>query len=145
MKNQKTMWATTKAATVGSAADKSVKSFYAATATSAAGVAAIASVPAVFATAEEAVNNLGEGIRGIFDSVYRAVMAVATVIAVAIIALCFVLRMVSKNPRTAEEATSWMKRVAISWVCLMLISIFINFGLGLVESTGANTDNPWEG
>lgn len=79
----------------------------------------------------------------IFKDIYAGLLGVVSIIAAAIIAWCFVVKMLSKNPRSIDEATQWMKRVAICWLCFMLISIAFRVGLDIVSETQANTATPW--
>ena len=63
--------------------------------------------------------------RNIFNSVYAQVMGVATLIAVSLIAYNILIIMTSKNQKKIDLSYTWIKAIAISWVFLMLISIFI--------------------
>lgn len=142
MKSLKEMWtnaSTAKATEVSTTSKKARKGFVGALA---AVLALVAATAPTFA-ANDALNNIATTIKGTFEDIYSAVMLVSTVIAISLIAVCLVLRMVSKNPRTAEEATAWIKRIAITWLLLMLLSVFLNYGLNLVTNSGANTTTPW--
>lgn len=44
-----------------------------------------------------------------------------------------IIRMISKNPRTAEEATEWMKRVAITTALVGGASMIISYASGLFK------------
>lgn len=138
----KNLWtklsAKTNAKSVEKTSSKGVKAYYA-------GVSAAAMALVVTMTTQvSAISDIADSVKSLFSDIYGAVITVATVIAIALISVCLVLRMISKNPRTAEEATSWIKRIAITWLCLMLLSLFLNYGLEIVTNTGANTENPWE-
>ena len=130
----KKLW-TKLSAKTDKAPSKGVKAYYAA-------VAAVA-VALVSMTNVSALNNIAKTFKNTFSEIYSAVMVVASVIAVSLIAVCLLLRMLSKNPRTAEEATSWIKRIAITWLCLMLLNLFFKYGLSIVGGSGANTQKPW--
>lgn len=139
----KNLWTklTTKAvkSDVEGAPKKSVKSFYA---TIVAALVLLASVATPIA-ATEAIKGIGKSLKKVFEEVYKQALLVVTIIACAIIAICLILRMVSKNPRTAEEATSWAKRVFFTWVVFLLISVLIKFGTSLANDAGAKTSQPW--
>lgn len=120
----------------------SVKGFYAASTCGALAVIGAAAAPAVFASG---LNTIVEKFSEVFSEIYGAVIAVATIVATVLIAICLLLRMISKNPKTAEESTTWIKRIIITWFCLMLLSLFVKFGLDIISGSGANTQTPWEG
>lgn len=130
----KKLW-TKLSAKTDKAPSKGVKAYYAAVAAVLVGLGTISQV--------SALNNIAKTFKNTFSEIYSAVMVVASVIAVSLIAVCLLLRMLSKNPRTAEEATSWIKRIAITWLCLMLLNLFFKYGLSIVKGSGANTKKPW--
>ena len=131
----KKLW-TKLSAKTDKAPSKGVKAYYAAVAATMALIFTVAPVAAL--------NNIANTFKNTFSEIYSAVMIVASVIAVSLIAVCLLLRMISKNPRTAEEATSWIKRIAITWLCLMLLNLFFKYGLTIISGSGANTTTPWE-
>lgn len=133
MKTLKNVWA-----------NKSSKTTKAALATLAVGALSVGTVVANPFMAIQTIQILMEKAAGIFKQLYIGLLAIVSVLAVVIIAWCFLVKMFSKNPRSVEEANQWMKRVAISWLCFMLINIFIKVGLDIVGSTGANTATPWD-
>lgn len=94
---------------------------------------------AIDATIQSLMNSIKTGLQ----SIYAGFLGIVTVLAVVIVAWCFIVKMYSKNPRSIDEATQWMKRVCIAWLCFMLISVFIKIGLDLVTTSGANTATPW--
>lgn len=143
MKNLKTMWATTKAASVENAAtSKKVKGFYAIAGAGALGMVATSAIPSVLA-AGDTMSNIANAFKEMFKKVYAAMLAVVTAIATILCAICLIMRMTSKNPKTAEEATQWIKRIIITWLCFMLLSVFVNFAMEIVNQSGANTTSPW--
>ena len=133
MKTLKNVWA-----------NKSSKTTKAALATLAVGALSVGTVVANPFMAIQTIQILMEKAAVIFKQLYIGLLAIVSVLAVVIIAWCFLVKMFSKNPRSVEEANQWMKRVAISWLCFMLINILIKVGLDIVDSTGANTATPWD-
>jgi len=54
--------------------------------------------------------------------------------------------MFSKNPRSIEEASQWIKRVAIAWACFMLLGLFVSVGKNITDDmkgNGVSNDSPW--
>lgn len=133
MKTLKNVWA-----------NKSSKTTKAALATLAVGALSVGTVVANPFMAIQTIQILMGKAAEIFKQLYIGLLAIVSVLAVVIIAWCFLVKMFSKNPRSVEEANQWMKRVAISWLCFMLINILIKVGLDIVDSTGANTATPWD-
>lgn len=133
MKTLKNVWA-----------NKSSKTTKAALATLAVGALSVGTVVANPFMAIKTIQTLMGKAAEIFKELYAGLLVIVSVLAVVIIAWCFLVKMFSKNPRSVEEANQWMKRVAISWLCFMLINILIKVGLDIVDSTGANTATPWD-
>ena len=47
-----------------------------------------------------------------------AIQGITSGVAALVIIICFAMRMVSKNQRSVDEASTWLKRAAISLVCV---------------------------
>lgn len=77
-------------------------------------------------------DGIADQFKATFNDVYFAIIGSATAIAVAIIACCLVNIMTTKNMRKIEEMQTWIKSVCIAWVCLMCVSLIINFIKALV-------------
>lgn len=95
--------------------------------------------------ANAGISSISNAFTDAFKAIYSEIITVSTILACVFIAICLLMRMVSKNPRAVEEATSWIKRIVITWLCLMLLSLFVNYGLDIVKESGANTSDPWNG
>lgn len=99
---------------------------------------------AVYASSVSAtIQSLLNTIEAALEQIYTGLLAIVTILAVVICAWCFCVKMFSKNPRSIDEANQWMKRVAIAWLCFMLLSVFVKIGLDIVTDSGANTATPW--
>ena len=102
-----------------------VKGYYSALA--AVGAVAAASAP-VFA-----IGDIFDKVSDSLKSVYKEIIAISSVVAITFIAICLIIRMVSKNQRSVEEATSWAKRIALTWLILNLLSYVLAYGEELTE------------
>ena len=69
------------------------------------------------------INNMG-------NSIYKLIVSISTVTAGAVAALCLFLMFFSKNSNTVEESTRWLKRVAVCWVAIFLMSTILRFFTG---------------
>ena len=67
------------------------------------------------------------------QDIYGKVLGVSTIIAVTAAAVALVIRMVSRNQRAVDEATSWLKRIVITWVILNTLGFIIAYLQPLVE------------
>ena len=143
--NLKQKFEAMKVATVERATEtqKSAKGFYAVAAGGTLAMVGAAVAPAVMAKEKSGLTSITSSFQTVFEDIYGAIIGIATVVAVVLIAICLLLRMISKNPRTAEESTTWIKRIIVTWFCLMLLSLFVKFGLDIVTNSNADTASPW--
>ena len=51
----------------------------------------------------------------IMQDIYGQIVAISTIVAVAVGAIALIIRMVSRNQRAVDEATQWLKRIVITW------------------------------
>lgn len=124
-------------------ANKSSKTTKIIIATVAVAAVAIALVVSNSFMATATINTLITKAGEIFKQIYTGLLGIVSIIAAAIIAWCFVVKMISKNPRSVDEANQWMKRVAIAWMCFMLISVAFKIGIDIATESNANTTTPW--
>lgn len=50
----------------------------------------------------------------IMQDIYGQVVAISTIVAVTVAAIALIVRMVSRNQRAVDEATSWLKRIVVT-------------------------------
>ena len=51
------------------------------------------------------------------QDIYGQVVAISTIVAVTVAAIALIVRMVSRNQRAVDEATSWLKRIVVTLDC----------------------------
>ena len=97
--------------------------------------AGLAALGAVVAASSPlfALNNIFNKVSSSLKNVYTQIMTISSVVAITFIAICLIIRMVSKNQRSVEEATSWAKRIVITWLILNLLSFFLAYGRELTQ------------
>ena len=78
--------------------------------------------------------DLGKNIKDAIDKVKGVVLTIFLPLALVAFIIAAVLRMVSKNPRTAEEATEWMKRILITAAIVGGATLLLNWVVGLTGS-----------
>lgn len=71
------------------------------------------------------------------SSIYSNLVLLATIIAATAAVIALLIRMISKNQRAVEEANSWLKRIAISYVLINAIGLLATFLEDLLSDTAA--------
>ena len=61
----------------------------------------------------------------IMQDIYGQLVGISTIVAVAAIAL--LVRMISRNQRAVDEATSWLKRVVVTWIILNTLGFIVAY------------------
>lgn len=54
----------------------------------------------------------------IMKDVYGELVGISTIVAVTAAAVALLIRMISRNQRAVDEATSWLKRIIVTWLVL---------------------------
>ena len=63
----------------------------------------------------------------VMQDVYGKVVGISTIVAVTVAAIALVVRMVSRNQRAVDEATSWLKRIVITWIVLNSLGFIVAY------------------
>lgn len=63
----------------------------------------------------------------IMQDVYGEIVAISTIVAVTVAAVALIVRMVSRNQRAVDEATSWLKRIVITWIVLNSLGFVVTY------------------
>lgn len=63
----------------------------------------------------------------IMKDVYGQIVAISTIVAVTVAAIALIVRMVSRNQRAVDEATSWLKRIVITWIVLNSLGFVVAY------------------
>ena len=69
----------------------------------------------------------------IMKDIYGEIVAISTIVAVTVAAVALVVRMVSRNQRAVDEATSWLKRIVITWIILNSLGLVVAYLQPLIE------------
>lgn len=65
--------------------------------------------------------DIAKTISKLFQDFYNAAKGIISVIAIVLVAICLILRMISKDQRKVDSATEWLKRIIITWVVFMFL------------------------
>ncbi len=60
-------------------------------------------------------------------------MGISTIVAVTAAAVALLVRMISRNQRAVDEATSWLKRIIVTWVILNTLGFAVAYLQPLVQ------------
>lgn len=63
----------------------------------------------------------------IMQDVYGKLVAISTIVAVTMAAIALLVRMISRNQRAVDEATSWLKRIAVTWIILNSLGFIVAY------------------
>lgn len=63
----------------------------------------------------------------IMKDVYGQVVGISTIVAVTAAAIALVVRMISRNQRAVDEATSWLKRIVVTWIVLNSLGFIVAY------------------
>ena len=63
----------------------------------------------------------------IMKDVYGQLVTISTIVAVTAAAIALLVRMISRNQRSVDEATSWLKRIVITWIILNSLGFIMSY------------------
>ena len=69
----------------------------------------------------------------IMADVYGELVGISTIVAVTAAAVALLVRMISRNERAVSEATSWLKRIIITWIVLNTLGFAVAYLQPLIE------------
>lgn len=69
----------------------------------------------------------------ILKDVYGQIVAISTIVAVTVAAIALVVRMISRNQRAVDEATSWLKRIVVTWIILNSLGFIVAYLQPLIQ------------
>ena len=63
----------------------------------------------------------------IMKDVYGQLVAISTIVAVTAAAIALLVRMISRNQRAVDEASSWLKRIIVTWLVLNTLGFIVAY------------------
>ena len=94
-------------------------------------LAAIAA--ALILSLQPAYANIWETFTNIMKDIYGKLLGVSTIIAVTAATVALLVRMISRNQRAVDEATTWLKRIVVTWLILNTLGFFVAYIQPLVS------------
>ena len=72
-------------------------------------------------------DSIFDRIRSIITDIYGQIVAISTIVAVTVASIALVVRMISRNQRAVDEATSWLKRIVVAWIILNSLGFVVAY------------------
>lgn len=63
----------------------------------------------------------------VMKDIYGKLVGISTIIAVTAAAVALLVRMISRNQRAVDEATTWLKRIVITWLILNTLGFIVAY------------------
>jgi putative copper export protein len=83
--------------------------------------ALIISIQPVFA------DTIWDRFSSIMRDVYGQLVGISTIVGVTAAAVALLVRMISRNQRAVDEATSWLKRIVFTWIILNTLGFIVAY------------------
>ena len=64
---------------------------------------------------------------------YGELVGISTIVAVTAAAVALLVRMISRNERAVAEATSWLKRIVVTWIVLNTLGFVVAYLQPLIQ------------
>lgn len=87
----------------------------------------------LFAQPVAAADTLWTRISTIVADVYGQLVGISTIVAVTAAAVALLVRMISRNERAVAEATSWLKRIVVTWILLNTLGFAVAYLQPLIQ------------
>jgi len=69
----------------------------------------------------------------IIADVYGQLVGISTIVCVTAAAVALLVRMISRNERAVAEATSWLKRIVVTWIVLNTLGFAVAYLQPLIQ------------
>ena len=87
----------------------------------------------LFAQPAAASDTIWSRFSTIMADVYGELVGISTIVAGTAAAVALLVRMISRNERAVSEATSWLKRIIITWIVLNTLGFAVAYLQPLIE------------
>jgi len=88
---------------------------------------AIAATAAFIITLEPVHADIWATFSNIMKDIYGKLLGISTIVAVTAATIALLVRMISRNQRAVDEASSWLKRIVVTWLILNTLGFFIAY------------------
>ena len=87
----------------------------------------------LFAQPAAAADTMWTRFSTIIADVYGQLVGISTIVAVTAAAVALLVRMISRNERAVAEATSWLKRIVVTWIVLNTLGFVVAYLQHLIQ------------
>lgn len=87
----------------------------------------------LFAQPAAAADTMWTRFSTIIEDVYGQLVGISTIVAVTAAAVALLVRMISRNERAVAEATSWLKRIVVTWIVLNTLGFVVAYLQPLIQ------------
>jgi len=63
----------------------------------------------------------------IMKDIYGKLVGISTIVAVTAATVALLVRMISRNQRAVDEASSWIKRILVTWIILNTLGFIVSY------------------
>ena len=63
----------------------------------------------------------------VMKDIYSKLLGISTILAVTAATVALLVRMISRNQRAVDEASSWLKRITVTWIILNTLGFIIAY------------------
>lgn len=90
-------------------------------------IVSIASAMLVSVQPVMAADTIWDRFSKIMQDFYGELVAISTIVAVTMAAVALLVRMISRNQRAVDEATSWLKRIVVTWIVINSLGFVVAY------------------
>ena len=83
--------------------------------------------------AQPAADTIWSRFSTIMADVYGELVGISTIVAVTAASVALLVRMISRNERAVSEATSWLKRIIVTWIVLNTLGFAVAYLQPLIQ------------
>jgi len=80
-----------------------------------------------------AADNFWDAFSAIMKDIYGKLLGISTIVAVTAATVALLIRMISRNQRAVDEASSWLKRILVTWIILNTLGFIISYLQPLIK------------
>jgi len=74
-----------------------------------------------------AADDIWSKFSSMMQDIYTKLLGISTIVAVTAAAVALLVRMISRNQRAVDEASSWLKRILVTWVILNTLGFIVAY------------------
>lgn len=97
------------------------------------GAASTCYMMVLFAQPAAAADTIWSRFSTIMADVYGELVGISTIVAVTAASVALLVRMISRNERAVSEATSWLKRIIVTWIVLNTLGFAVAYLQPLIQ------------